>query len=107
MRAMLVAPATSPTQGCPRAAPGPDAVSDARGEALRGGDDLDVTAMRIGHEADQALRARCAESLPEWIAALRRLREDPKRFGLCEGCGRSMPWERIELLPTARSCAGC
>ena len=79
----------------------------AQAEFQRGGDDLDVTAMRVGHEADQALRARCAESLPEWIAALRRLRDEPERFGLCDGCGRPMPWERVELLPTARRCAAC
>jgi len=78
-----------------------------RAEFQRSGDDLDVTALRQGHEADQALRARCAEGLTEWIGALHRLRERPGEFGVCERCGEPIPWVRLEVLPTARRCADC
>jgi RNA polymerase-binding transcription factor DksA len=29
------------------------------------------------------------------------------RYGTCERCGRSIPSERLEARPTARTCVGC
>lgn len=39
--------------------------------------------------------------------ALRRLREDPDSFELCEVCQEEIPAKRLELLPFVRRCVGC
>lgn len=38
--------------------------------------------------------------------ALRRLYKEPERFGRCEeeGCGRTIAFERLEIIPWARYC---
>jgi RNA polymerase-binding transcription factor DksA len=41
----------------------------------------------------------------EVIDALRRL--DEGQYGICEGCGRSIPEERLEILPFTAVCVDC
>ncbi|HET6231430.1 MAG TPA: TraR/DksA C4-type zinc finger protein [Longimicrobiaceae bacterium] len=39
--------------------------------------------------------------------ALRRLYNDPDEFGICHGCKKPIPFERLEALPHARYCLDC
>lgn len=39
--------------------------------------------------------------------ALRKLREEPDEFGLCEDCGDEIPKKRLEVMPWAPLCAEC
>ncbi|HEX2092857.1 MAG TPA: TraR/DksA C4-type zinc finger protein [Longimicrobiaceae bacterium] len=39
--------------------------------------------------------------------ALRRLYNDPDSFGICHGCGKEIPFERLDALPHARYCLEC
>jgi RNA polymerase-binding transcription factor DksA len=56
---------------------------------------------------DQEIAARLAErasrELAEIDAALQRLYEHPERFGLSETTGQPIPFERLDLLPWART----
>lgn len=74
----------------------------------------DVTAMPF-HIADQGTdtmemeldasnAARMSRQLREIDAALERLYNDPERFGICEDTGRDIPFERLDVIPWARTC---
>jgi RNA polymerase-binding transcription factor DksA len=39
--------------------------------------------------------------------ALRRLYQEPGRFGRCDACGEPIKWERLEALPYATLCIEC
>ncbi len=39
--------------------------------------------------------------------ALRRLYSDPKDFGKCHTCGKTVGYERLDALPHARYCIDC
>lgn len=39
--------------------------------------------------------------------ALRRLYGDPEHFGICHGCKKEIPFERLDALPHARYCLDC
>ncbi|HET9947925.1 MAG TPA: TraR/DksA C4-type zinc finger protein [Longimicrobiales bacterium] len=39
--------------------------------------------------------------------ALRRLYNDPKKFGTCHTCGSQVGFERLDALPHARYCIDC
>jgi RNA polymerase-binding transcription factor DksA len=39
--------------------------------------------------------------------ALRRLYNDPKKFGQCHTCGADVQFERLDALPHARYCIAC
>ncbi|MBS2028688.1 MAG: TraR/DksA family transcriptional regulator [Deltaproteobacteria bacterium] len=45
------------------------------------------------------------KELTEIDAALERIANH--QFGVCEGCGRSIPKRRLEALPEARTCVAC
>ena len=38
---------------------------------------------------------------------MRRLAEDPERFGLCELCEEAISAKRLEFMPHARLCVAC
>lgn len=62
-------------------------------------------------EMDQAIassrnKARDAR-LAQIDEALRRLKDDPESFGLCEVCQDDIPPRRLELLPFVRRCVTC
>ncbi len=39
--------------------------------------------------------------------ALRRLYNSPETFGVCHGCSKDIPFERLDALPHARYCLDC
>ena len=55
-------------------------------------------------ELDAANATRISREIEEIDAALDRLYRTPERFGLCEATGRPIPFERLDLIPWARTC---
>jgi RNA polymerase-binding transcription factor DksA len=49
--------------------------------------------------------ARAQEALADIKHALERLEDGT--YGWCEGCGVSIPFERLEAIPSARLCVAC
>ncbi len=77
------------------------------------GDDGDITNYPF-HLADQGtdsfdqemsseLAQRASRELEEIDAALQRLYETPERFGLSEATGKPIPFDRLDLIPWART----
>ena len=64
--------------------------------------DLGTDTMQLELEASNA--ARMSRQLAEIDAALERLYRTPERFGVCENTGDAIPFERLELIPWARTC---
>jgi DnaK suppressor protein len=54
-------------------------------------------------EMGAQLAQRASRDLEEIDAALQRLYEHPERFGLSETTGRPIPFERLDLIPWART----
>ena len=52
-----------------------------------------------------ALDASGHDELTEINAALARI--EAGRFGVCSGCGEQIPLGRLQVVPTARTCASC
>jgi RNA polymerase-binding transcription factor DksA len=48
--------------------------------------------------------SRISRELAEIDAALERLYRTPERFGICEDTGEPIPYERLEIVPWARTC---
>lgn len=55
-------------------------------------------------EMDTVEAERASRELEEITDALRRLYQDPDRFGICENTGDPIPLERLEIVPWARTC---
>jgi RNA polymerase-binding transcription factor DksA len=49
------------------------------------------------------LAERASRELEEIDAALQRLYENPERFGISEATGKPIPFERLDLIPWART----
>ena len=47
---------------------------------------------------------RMSRELAEIDAALERLHRSPQRFGICEDTGQPIPFERLDVIPWARTC---
>jgi DnaK suppressor protein len=47
---------------------------------------------------------RMSRELAEIDAALDRLHRSPQRFGICEDTGQPIPFERLDVIPWARTC---
>jgi DnaK suppressor protein len=47
---------------------------------------------------------RMSRELAEIDAALDRLHRSPERFGVCEDTGQPIPFERLDVIPWARTC---
>lgn len=47
---------------------------------------------------------RESRELVDIEAALERLHRTPERFGICEDTGREIPFERLDMIPWARTC---
>jgi RNA polymerase-binding transcription factor DksA len=47
---------------------------------------------------------RMSRELAEIDAALDRLVRSPERFGICEDTGQPIPFERLDVIPWARTC---
>lgn len=67
--------------------------------------DLGTEAME--QEKAFLLASQEGRRLYETDEALRRLYNDPEGFDRCEHCGETIPFERLDILPTARTCARC
>jgi DnaK suppressor protein len=55
-------------------------------------------------ELQAANATRMSRELAEIDAALERLHRSPERFGICEDTGRPIPFERLDIIPWARTC---
>lgn len=55
-------------------------------------------------ELDASNAARMSRQLGEIDAALERLYRNPERFGVCEDTGDDIPFERLDVIPWARTC---
>jgi RNA polymerase-binding transcription factor len=55
-------------------------------------------------EMDTVFAERAGRELEEIDDALRRLYQEPERFGICENTGEPIPLERLDLIPWARTC---
>ena len=64
--------------------------------------DLGTDTMQA--ELDASNETRISRELAEIDAALERLYRTPGRFGICEDTGRDIPFERLDLIPWARTC---
>jgi DnaK suppressor protein len=65
--------------------------------ADRGTDTMDA-------ELERSNVTRMSRELAEIDAALDRLYRTPQRFGICEETGRPIPFERLDIIPWARTC---
>ena len=57
-------------------------------------------------EIDATMATRVSRELAEIDSALERLYQHPDQFGICEDTGREIPFERLDLVPWARTCEG-
>ncbi|PYO99153.1 MAG: hypothetical protein DMD60_02260 [Gemmatimonadetes bacterium] len=55
-------------------------------------------------ELDAVNAARETAELAEIDAALERLYKTPEQYGRCERSGKPIPFERLDLVPWARTC---
>jgi RNA polymerase-binding transcription factor DksA len=57
-------------------------------------------------EMDTVLAERASRELEVIDDALRRFYREPDRFGICEDTGEPIPFERLDVIPWARTCRG-
>jgi DnaK suppressor protein len=55
-------------------------------------------------ELDESNATRISTELTEIDAALERLYKTPAKFGICEDTAREIPFERLDIIPWARTC---
>jgi RNA polymerase-binding transcription factor DksA len=70
-------------------------------------DEHDPEGHTIAFERQQtaALLGDAEHQLAEIEMAIERF--DAGTYGRCESCGRPIPFERLEAMPSARRCVGC
>ena len=66
--------------------------------------DLGTDTMQA--ELDASNATRLSRELAEIDAAIDRLHSTPEKYGVCEDTGADIPYERLDLIPWARSCGG-
>ena len=64
--------------------------------------DLGTDTMQ--EELDASNATRISRELAEIDAALERLYKTPEKFGICEDTGKDIPFERLDIIPWARTC---
>ena len=64
--------------------------------------DLGTDTMQ--QELEAANATRISQELMEIDAALERLLKTPEKFGICEETGAEIPYERLDIIPWARTC---
>ena len=64
----------------------------------------DVATDAMQEELAASNAARMTRQLAEIDAALERLYRKPEQFGICEETGEPIPFERLEIIPWARTC---
>lgn len=83
-----------------------DAIRSARSDA-NDDDEHDPEGATLSAEWSRAegLHEGAVRELEEVAHAEQRLRGG--RYGVCEGCGRGIPLERLRIRPAARFCVAC
>jgi DnaK suppressor protein len=71
-------------------------------DQLRDHTDADSVLER---ELAEAGAARAREAMTDIEDAIQRL--ESRTYGFCESCGTPIPFERLEAIPSARSCVAC
>jgi len=64
--------------------------------------DLGTDTMQA--ELDASNATRTSQEIAEIDAALERLYATPDQFGVCQDTGQEIPFERLEIIPWARTC---
>ena len=64
----------------------------------------DLGTDTMDEELDESNATRLSLELGEIDAALERLYKNPEHFGVCEDTGQEIPFERLDLVPWARTC---
>jgi len=67
----------------------------------------DIGTEAMEQEKQMLLASNEGRRLFDVLDALRRLYDDPEAFGTCELCGGAIGFERLELVPAARTCVSC
>lgn len=57
-------------------------------------------------ELDASNATRVSRELAEIEAAIDRLHTTPEKYGVCEDTGEDISYERLDLIPWARTCGG-
>jgi DnaK suppressor protein len=65
--------------------------------------DLGTDTMQ--EELDASNATRISREVAEIDEALDRLYREPKQFGICEKTGAAIPFERLDIIPWARTCS--
>lgn len=55
-------------------------------------------------ELEASIATRVSRELADIDAALERLYQHPEQYGICENTGREIPFERLDVIPWARTC---
>jgi DnaK suppressor protein len=63
----------------------------------------DIGTDTMVEELDESNATRASRELTQIDEALERLYKSPNEYGLCED-GREIPFERLDIIPWARSC---
>jgi len=64
----------------------------------------DIGTDTMDEELDASNATRMSRELAEIDAALERLYRTPEKFGVCEDTGGDIPFERLLVIPWARTC---
>lgn len=67
----------------------------------------DIGSESMEQEQQFLLASAEGRRLYEIDEALRRLYQEPERFGICQRCGREIGMDRLEVVPAATLCADC
>lgn len=88
------------------------AESSAETEEERSGDvssmpthQADLGTDTMQQELDASNETRMSRELADIGDALERLVQTPEQFGVCEDTGVEIPFERLDIIPWARTCA--
>ena len=65
----------------------------------------DLGSTTMDEELDRSNATRISEELAQIDAALERLISDPQSYGLDENSGQPIPFERLDIIPWARTIA--
>lgn len=65
----------------------------------------DLGTDTMNAELQAADETRLSSELAEIDAALERLYSAPEEFGICDDTGRQIPFERLKMIPWARTCS--
>ena len=64
----------------------------------------DLGTDTMDEELDASNATRVSRELTEIDAALERLYKHPEKFGVCEDTGEEISFERLDIIPWARTC---